>query len=391
MQCYLVGGAIRDALLGKSVQDRDYVVVGATPQDMINAGFRPVGHDFPVFIHPLTGAEHALARTERKVASGYKGFTFYTGVDVTLVQDLKRRDITINAMAQQVDQQYQPYGPIIDPSGGQHDLQSKVLRHVSAAFVEDPVRILRVARFAARFDEFSVAPETAVLMREMVRRGEVDALVAERVWQELSKGLMENSPYKMLQILEECGALQRIFKEFNLTGAGFNCVLQKQKFEQALSLAAQQRANLNIRFAIVMHFLFQMGGNQKSAGDAWLVCCQRLRVPRECQSFVQIVLAHYEALMQFTAATPAQLVKLLQLCDAWRRPERFDDILRTCLLLNAFVCTEDFFFLLRQAFSATQKINVSAIANANAHQGSQAIAAAIRHARIEAIEQQLNR
>lgn len=387
MQCYLVGGAIRDALLGKPVQDRDYVVVGATPQDMINAGFRPVGHDFPVFIHPLTGAEHALARTERKVALGYKGFTFYAGADVTLAQDLQRRDITINAMAQQVDRQYQPYGSIIDPYGGQHDLQSKVLRHVSAAFVEDPVRILRIARFAARFDEFCVAPETAVLMQEMVQRGEADALVAERVWQELSKGLMENSPYKMLQILEECGALQRIFKEFNLTGVGLNYALQKQRLAQALSLAAQQQANLNIRFAIVMHFFFQSVEQAKSARDQLSAFCQRLRVPRECQSFAQIVLAHYDALMQITVATPAQLVNLLQLCDAWRRTERFDDILRTCLLLNAFECAEDFFSPLRQALSATQKIDVSAIANANAHHGSQAIAAAIRHARIQAIQQ----
>ena len=391
MQCYLVGGAIRDALLGRSVQDRDYVVVGATPQDMINAGFRPVGHDFPVFIHPVTGAEHALARTERKVALGYKGFTFYAGTDVTLEQDLQRRDISINAMAQRVDQQYQPYGPIVDPYGGLHDLQRKLLRHVSLAFVEDPVRILRVARFAARFHEFSVAPETVVLMQEMVKRGEADALVAERVWQELSKGLMEGSPYKLLQILAECGVLQRIFKEFNFTAAGLNGVSQKQKLERAISLAAQQQVNLNIRFAIVMHFFFQLAGNETPVRDVLLAFCQRLRVPRECQSFAQIVLAQYDALMQFTAATPAQLVNLLQLCDAWRRSERFDDILKTCLLINAFLCGEDFFSLLLQAFSAAQKINVSAIANANADQGSQAIAEAIKHARIQAIEQQLNR
>lgn len=389
MQCYLVGGAIRDALLGRPVHDRDYVVVGATPQDMINAGFRPVGHDFPVFLHPLTGAEHALARTERKVALGYKGFTFYAGADVTLEQDLQRRDITINAMAQQVDRQYRPCGPIIDPYGGLHDVQHKVLRHVSAAFIEDPVRILRVARFAARFHEFRVAPETMMLMQDIVRRGEADALVAERVWQELSKGLMEGSPYKMLQILRECGAWSRIFKEFSWTAADLNSNPQTQKLAQALSRAAEQQVNLNIRFAIVIHFLFQLAEQEKPARDQLLRLCQRLRVPMECQSFAQIVLAQYDALMQSNLATPEQLVNLFQLCDAWRRSERFDDILTACLLINAFLCGEDFFSPLRQALSATHTINVSVIANSC--QDSQAIAAEIKRARIQAIEQQQNR
>jgi len=209
MKTYVVGGAVRDALLGLAVQDHDHVVVGATPQQMIGKGFTPVGKDFPVFLHPLTHEEYALARTERKTAPGYKGFHFHAAPDVTLEQDLVRRDLTINAMAQDED------GRIIDPFGGQRDLQQRVFRHVSAAFAEDPVRILRVARFAARFTDFSVAPETNALMRHMVDAGEVDALVPERVWQELARGLMEARPSRMFAVLRGCGALARILPELD--------------------------------------------------------------------------------------------------------------------------------------------------------------------------------
>jgi tRNA nucleotidyltransferase (CCA-adding enzyme) len=209
MRAYIVGGAVRDGLLGLPVQDHDWVVVGATPEDMLAQGFRPVGKDFPVFLHPDTQEEHALARTERKTAPGYRGFVFHTSPDVTLEEDLVRRDLTINAIARAED------GSLVDPYGGQRDLQARVFRHVSDAFAEDPVRILRVARFAARFPEFTVAPETNALMRRMVELGEVDALVAERVWQELARGLMEQTPSRMFDVLRGCGALARIMPELD--------------------------------------------------------------------------------------------------------------------------------------------------------------------------------
>lgn len=210
MKTYVVGGAVRDALLGLPVQDHDHVVVGATPEEMIAKGFTPVGKDFPVFLHPKTHEEYALARTERKTAPGYKGFVFHAAADVTLEQDLVRRDLTVNAMAQGED------GVIIDPFGGRKDLQARVFRHVSQAFAEDPVRILRVARFAARFQDFTVAPETNRLMQDMVEAGEVDALVPERVWQELSRGLMEARPSRMFEVLRACGALARIIPELDV-------------------------------------------------------------------------------------------------------------------------------------------------------------------------------
>ena len=205
---YLVGGAVRDQLLGLPVTDRDWVVVGATPEQLQQEGFRLVGQDFPVFLHPTSGEEYALARTERKTAAGYHGFAFHAAPDVTLEQDLARRDLTINAMAED------EHGQVIDPYGGQRDLADRVLRHVSPAFAEDPVRILRLARFAARFADFRVAPETVALMREMVAAGEVDALVAERVWQELSRGLMERRPSRMFEVLRDAGALQKLLPEF---------------------------------------------------------------------------------------------------------------------------------------------------------------------------------
>src|SRR5471032_3305959 len=210
MQIYVVGGAVRDALLGRTFKDHDYVVVGATPEDMLAQGFRPVGKDFPVFLHPQTQEEYALARTERKTAPGYKGFVFHTSPDVTLEDDLVRRDLTINAIARADD------GTLTDPYGGRRYLEQRIFRHVSEAFVEDPVRILRVARFAARFSDFRVAPETNALMRQMVERGEVDALVPERVWQELSRGLMEDKPSRMLEVLRDCGALARILPELDV-------------------------------------------------------------------------------------------------------------------------------------------------------------------------------
>ncbi len=209
MQTYVVGGAVRDELLGFAVKDKDFVVVGSTPEAMLAAGFKPVGKDFPVFLHPKTHDEYALARTERKTAKGYKGFVVHASPEVTLEEDLARRDLTINAIAKD------DAGKLIDPFNGLADIQAKILRHVSDAFAEDPVRILRAARFAARFTDFNVAPATMILMRQMVEAGEVDALVSERVWQELAKGLMEEKPSRMFDVLRECGALQRILPELN--------------------------------------------------------------------------------------------------------------------------------------------------------------------------------
>ena len=209
MKTYCVGGAVRDELLGFPIKDKDFVVVGATPQAMLDAGYRPVGKDFPVFLHPETHDEYALARTERKTAKGYRGFTVHASPEVTLEEDLARRDLTINAIAKDAE------GKLIDPFNGQADIQSKILRHVSSAFAEDPVRILRAARFAARLTEFSLAPETLALMRQMVAAGEVDALVPERVWQELSHGLMEQKPSRMFEVLRACGALQKILPELD--------------------------------------------------------------------------------------------------------------------------------------------------------------------------------
>ena len=255
MKIYIVGGAVRDELLGRPSADRDYVVVGATPQAMQTAGYRPDGKDFPVFLHPKTHEEYALARTERKSGHGYHGFTFHAAPDVTLEEDLARRDLTINAMAKGAD------GELIDPYCGQRDLQAKILRHVGPAFAEDPVRILRIARFAARFSDFSVAPETLALMRGMVASGEVDHLVAERVWQELAKGLMEDKPSRLFEVLRDCGALARLLPEVD---ALFG-VAQRADYHpeidtgihtmMVIDQSARRRFPLPVRFAALTHDL----------------------------------------------------------------------------------------------------------------------------------------
>jgi tRNA nucleotidyltransferase (CCA-adding enzyme) len=255
MKTYIVGGAVRDAMLGLAIKDRDYVVVGATPAAMLAQGFIPVGKDFPVFLHPQTHEEYALARTERKTAPGYKGFVFHTDAAVTLEEDLIRRDLTINAMAQDEN------GQLIDPFGGRQDLAQKIFRHVSPAFAEDPVRILRLARFAARFPQFTVAPETNHLMQQMVTAGEVDALVPERVWQELARGLMEQQPSRMFAVLRECGALQRILPELDaLWGVPQPAPYHPEidtgvHVMMVIDYAASQHASLPIRCAALLHDL----------------------------------------------------------------------------------------------------------------------------------------
>ena len=299
MQTYLVGGAVRDELLGFSVQDKDYVVVGATPEEMEAAGYRPVGKDFPVFLHPHTHDEYALARTERKTAKGYKGFSVHASPEVTLEQDLARRDLTINAIAKSSD------GQLIDPYHGLLDIQSKTLRHVSEAFAEDPVRILRAARFSARLSDFSVAPETIVLMQKMVVAGEVDALVAERVWQELAKGLMESQPSRMFEVLRACGALQKIMPELDrLWGVPqpeqhhpeIDCGVHVML---VIDYAASQQYSLAVRFAALLHdvgkgltsaeMLPRHIGHEQRGVDLVKTLCLRLKVPNDCRELALIV------------------------------------------------------------------------------------------------------
>ena len=259
MQIYMVGGAVRDALLGRPVSDRDWVVVGATPEQMAALGYLPVGRDFPVFLHPKTREEYALARTERKSGRGYRGFVVQTSPDVTLEEDLSRRDLTINAIASSADGASAE--AIFDPYGGARDLQDKVLRHVTDAFHDDPVRILRVARFAARFTDFSVAPETMQLMREMVQHGEADHLVAERVWQELSRGLMEAQPSRMFAVLRECGALAVVLPELDRLWGGPQRAEYHPEVDTGvhlmlvLEMAARLQAPLAVRYACLAHDL----------------------------------------------------------------------------------------------------------------------------------------
>ncbi len=352
MQIYLVGGAVRDALLGLPVQDRDWVVVGSTPEELSALGYVPVGKDFPVFLHPETREEYALARTERKTARGYRGFEVQSSPGVTLEQDLARRDLTINSIAASTRQMGATgrfdadFGNLTDPYGGQQDIEAKVLRHVTEAFCEDPVRILRLARFAARFSDFSVAPETLQLMQAMVADGEVDALVPERVWQELARGLMENKPSRMFEVLRECGALQRLLPE---VGALWG-VPQRAEYHpeidtgvhlmMVLDKAAQLKSPLPVRFACLMHDLGKattpadmlprhIGHEMRSVGLLRKVC-ERLRVPLECRDIAEVVAREHGNIHRSSSLGAAALVRLLERCDAFRKPQRFADALLAC-------------------------------------------------------------
>ncbi len=340
MDIYLVGGAVRDALLGRADADRDYVVVGSTPAAMLAAGFRPVGKDFPVFLHPRTQEEYALARTERKTGHGYHGFAFHAAPEVTLEEDLARRDLTINAIAQ--DQQ----GGLIDPFHGQRDLQARILRHVGPAFVEDPVRILRLARFAARFADFSVAPETLALMRQMVAAGEVDHLVPERVWQELAKGLMEERPARMFEVLRECGALARLLPEVD---ALFG-VPQRADYHpeidagvhtlMAVDESARHGYALAVRFAALTHDLGKATtpadilprhiGHEERSVPLVEGLSARLRVPSECRELALLMARHHGPIHRVADLRAATIVGLLEKTDAFRRPERFRQLLEAC-------------------------------------------------------------
>ncbi len=352
MQIYLVGGAVRDALLGLLVKDRDWVVVGGTPEALIAQGFLPVGKDFPVFLHPQTHEEYALARTERKTAPGYHGFNVHAAPDVTLEQDLARRDLTFNAIAVDAsaighDGRFDAdNAALVDPYGGRQDLLNKVFRHVTLAFREDPVRILRVARLAARFADFTVAPETMQLMREMVQAGEADHLVAERVWQELLRGLMENTPSRMFAVLRECGALERLLPEVNqLWGVPQRADYHPEidtgvHLMMVLDMSARLQTSLPVRFACLTHDLGKgttapdvlprhIGHELRSARLLQEVC-KRLRVPTECRELANVVAREHGNIHRSADLNAAAVVRLLERCDAFRKPQRFADVLLAC-------------------------------------------------------------
>lgn len=340
MLIYRVGGSVRDELMGRPPGDRDWVVVGATPEDMVAAGFTPVGRDFPVFLHPETHEEYALARTERKTAPGYRGFVFHADRTVTLEQDLRRRDLTINAIAQAAD------GTLIDPLDGRADIDARVLRHVSDAFVEDPVRILRLARFAARFGDFTVAPETMALMRDMVECGEVDALVAERVWQELARGLMEATPSRMIEVMRECGALRVVLPEVDRLFGVPQPPQHHPEIDtgvhllQCLDWAAAHGASLATRWALVAHDL----GKGTTPREEWprhiahevrsarlsRELAERLRVPVDIADLARLVAQEHTNVHRAGELRADTMVKLLERLDVMRKPERLADILLAC-------------------------------------------------------------
>jgi tRNA nucleotidyltransferase (CCA-adding enzyme) len=336
VKVYTVGGSVRDQLLGLEVRDRDYVVVGSTAGEMERAGFKPVGRDFPVFLHPQTREEYALARTERKSGHGYRGFVIHASPDVSLEEDLARRDLTINAIAQDAN------GAIIDPYHGVADLRQGILRHVGPAFVEDPVRVLRTARFAARFG-FAIADETMTLMRHMVRSGEVDHLVAERVWQELSRGLMERRPSRMFTVLRECGALARILPELESLFGVPQPAEQHPEIDTgvhvmlAIDQAAQRDASLPVRFAVLTHDLGKgvtarnrwpdHAGHEAHSVELVDTLCQRLRVPGHCCDVARLTAGLHGDIHRAAELPPEEILALLTTADVFRKPERFEEIL----------------------------------------------------------------
>ncbi|MFZ1546421.1 MAG: multifunctional CCA addition/repair protein [Candidatus Nitrotoga sp.] len=398
MKIYSVGGAVRDELLNLPVNDHDWVVVGSTPEDMVARGYKPVGKDFPVFLHPHRHGEYALARTERKTAPGYRGFAIHAAPDVTLEQDLLRRDFTINAIARDQD------GTLIDPHNGIADLQAGILRHVSSAFSEDPVRILRAARFVARFG-FNIAPETLSLMRAMVENGEVDALVPERVWQELARGLMEKVPSRFFLTLRDCGALVKILPEVDaLFGVPqppkhhpeIDCGIHTML---VLDDAAQHDYPLEVRFSALTHDLGKGNtptdilprhiGHEVRSVDLLRALCVRLRVTNECRDLGLLVARYHGNVHRAPELRPDTIVAILQSCDAWRRPERFERLLQACASdargrtgheQDAYPQAD----YLQRMLRATQTVNAGEIAQQCEDQN--AIADKVREARIMAVE-----
>jgi tRNA nucleotidyltransferase (CCA-adding enzyme) len=361
VKIYLVGGAIRDQLLGYPIKERDWVIVGATPQEMLALGYRPVGKDFPVFLHPTTHEEYALARTERKTGPGYKGFDFYAAPEVTLEEDLQRRDLTINAMAQDTD------GTIIDPYGGKKDIQARLLRHVSPAFVEDPVRILRVARFAARFADFYVDTNTLALMQEMVHRGEVNALVAERVWQEWERALQETHPVRFFQILSACGALFFLLPEFIDNQAGF----------QALQRATERSLSTPIRFAVLFYALDH---------DNIRAITKRYRIPKNYGELALLIWGNYPDYDRVSTADARTRLTLLERLDAFRRPERLNLFLAGCEAIANNETATQLSQILHTTYLAAKSVSVSDLTLQNIR--GEEIKKILRERQIAAIEKE---
>ena len=403
MKIYTVGGSVRDELLGLPGQDRDYVVVGATPEEMIAAAYQPVGADFPVFLHPDTYEEYALARTERKTAPGYKGFVFHTSSEVTLEEDLRRRDLTINAIAKDAD------GNLIDPYGGVDDMQRGVLRHVSESFAEDPVRVLRVARFAARFANrgFVVAPETLMLMRKIVDAGEVDHLVPERVWQEVSKGLMEDTPSKMFAVLRECGALARLLPEVDRLWGVPQPAKSHPEIDTGIHVmmvvdyAAMKKFSLPIRFAALCHDLgkgttpqhhWPRHPNHEESSVALVDgVCARWRIPAECRDLARMTARWHGDAHSAMQLTAERILNLMDGADALRRPERFHDFVDACAAdhhgregyIDVIYPPRDY---LMAALKAMQEIYFASVAKSNPDD----VVAAIRRAKLERLQQFIN-
>ena len=414
MKTYLVGGALRDRLLGRPVSDHDWLVVGATPEEMAARGYLPVGRDFPVFLHPQTREEYALARTERKSAPGYRGFTVHASPDVTLEQDLARRDLTVNAIALpaefvDADGRFEPDADkLADPFHGRRDLEQKLLRHVTDAFREDPVRILRVARFAARFDDFSVAPETMALMREMVEAGEADALVPERVWQELSRGLMETRPSRMFEVLRACGALAVLLPEVERLWGVPQPEVHHPEVDSGVHLmmvidtSAKLQASLPVRFACLMHdlgkgttepqLLPRHIGHEKRSAELLHAVCDRWRVPVEIRELAEVVAREHGNIHRSGELGAAALVRLLERCDALRKPARFADALLACECdARGRLGFEDRPYPQRerllQVLSVAAGVATDAVARAAQEAGAAGpqIGAAIHQARVEAV------
>lgn len=410
---YKVGGAVRDLLLGLPVNDTDWVVVGATPEQMAARGFVPVGRDFPVFLHPKTHEEYALARTERKNGMGYRGFVVHTAADVTLEEDLARRDLTINAIAAPADwESASERKDLVDPYHGQQDLKDRVLRHVTDAFREDPVRILRLARFAARFTDFSIAPDTMALMREMVAAGEVDALVPERVWQEISRGLMETQPSRMFNILRDCGALARLLPELDKLWG----VPQRAEYHPevdcgvhamlVLDMSARLQAPLTVRFACLCHdfgkgttpadVLPRHIGHEQRSARLLLQVCERWRVPNDCKELAEVVAREHGNIHRSHELNAAALLRLLERCDAIRKPDRFEEALQACECdARGRLGFEEAAYPQRQrlsnALNAALAVETAPVAQAAAQRGlkGKAIGDAVSQAREQAVALQL--
>jgi tRNA nucleotidyltransferase (CCA-adding enzyme) len=403
MKIFCVGGSVRDALLGRPSSDRDWVVVGASPEQLLALGYQPVGKDFPVFLHPQTHEEYALARTERKTAPGYHGFAFHAAPDVTLEQDLARRDLTINAMARD------EAGQLHDPYGGERDLRDKVLRHVSPAFAEDPVRILRLARFTARFHDFRVAPETLDLMRQMVEAGEVDALVAERVWQEISRGLMEAQPSRMFELLREVGALERLAPEIERLFGVPQPEAHHPEIDTGVHLmmvldqCARLAAPLPVRYACLCHDLGKgltpaealprhIGHEGRGVPLARRLS-ERWRVPSDCRELAELMAREHTHVHQSGGFGPEARLRLMERCDAWRRPERFEQLLLACECdARGRLGLEDRDYpqrpRLQRDLQALQALDLSAVSAAALAAGKTgpAIGRAVQAARLQALE-----